>query len=186
MIEMTITDQVEARRKIEEFVNQCRLELSEELAELFENYTRWIWQYKCPGAIHKFYCDATTCYGGGGSVSVGADCVVAGTLGFMHSFPDRICEFVDIFVEGDEENGYSFGQTTRFNATNKGYSKFGPPTGKTLMREGKVCVSICECRVEKVEGRWRIIDEWVIESSDAITETLTPDIIIEEPTATEE
>lgn len=175
MIEMSIQEQVTGRKVCEEFVKKCRLEMPEELADLFEAYTRWIWQYKCPGAIYKYYCDQTTIYGANGSKSQGADGVVANTLGFLQSFPDRINEFVDIFVEGNEEEGYSFGQTTCMNGRNTGWSSYGPPTGKSLERDGIKVRSICECRVEKLEGRWRIIDEWVVGSTDAIYETCTPD-----------
>jgi len=172
MDQVDIHTQVSSRKALDDFVTQCKLEFPEEVAQLFENYTRVIWQHKCPGIIHKFYCDETICYGEGGRKVIGADIIVAGTLGFMRSFPERICDFVDIFAEGNEKDGYSFGQATRFNATNTGYSKFGPPTGKTLQRDGEYCHSICECRVEKVEGRWRIVEEWVVESSEAINETL--------------
>ncbi|MDF2614488.1 MAG: hypothetical protein K0S71_2274 [Clostridia bacterium] len=172
MNQVNIHTQVSSRKALDDFVTKCKLEFPEEVAQLFENYTRVIWQHKCPGKIHKFYCDETVCYGEGGRKTIGTDEIVAGTLGFMRSFPERICDFVDIFAEGNEEEGYSFGQATRFNAVNTGYSKFGPPTGKSLQRDGEYCHSICECRVKKVEGRWRIIEEWVIESAEAINETL--------------
>lgn len=172
---MSIAEQVEGRKACEDFVNNAKLKMPEEVAELFEAYTRWIWQYKCPGAIYKYYCDETTIYGANGSKGVGADASISSTLQMIQAFPDRVNEFVDIFVEGDPENGYSFGQTTCMNGINTGYSKYGPPTGKNLERNGEKVRSICECRVEKVDGRWRIIDEWVVGSSDAILETCTPD-----------
>ena len=97
---------LEAKRKYEQFVSSSDLALPEEVAELFEAYTRRIWQYKEVGRIYDFYSDITTCYGENGRVSVGADGVVAGTLSFMRSFPDRKCVFVDIFAEGNQQDGY--------------------------------------------------------------------------------
>lgn len=166
-----MTEEMKIKKEYEEFVENCQLNMPEEVAELFEKYTRLIWQYKCVGRIYDFYCDITTCYGENGRVSKGADGVVAGTLSFLKAFPDRKCVFVDIFAEGDAENGYHFGQTTRFHATNTGYTKYGPPTGKNLENGDEHCVSICECEVRKVEGRWRIVNEWVVESAEAIAET---------------
>lgn len=171
----------EARRRYERFVDECELAVPEEVGELFEAYTRLIWQYKEVGRIYDFYSDVTTCYGENGRVSMGADGVVAGTLSFMRSFPDRKCVFVDIFAEGDQESGYHFGQTTRFHATNTGITKYGAPTGKPLEPEGESCYSICECEVRKVEGRWRIVNEWVVESADAIDEATRPDVPCAEP-----
>lgn len=178
MEKVNIQAKVNSRKTMEDFIKNCHLEFPEEIAQLFEQYTRVIWQYKCPGAIHKFYCDETICYGENGKKTVGMDKVVAGTLGFMRSFPDRICDFVDIFAEGNEEEGYSFGQATRFNAVNTGWTKYGAPTGKTLQRDGEYCHSICECKLRKVEGRWRIVEEWVVDSAEAIDETIRTDIDI--------
>ncbi|WP_455136163.1 hypothetical protein [Thermophilibacter sp.] len=176
----------EARRRYERFVDECQLAVPEEVGELFEAYTRLIWQYKEVGRIYDFYSDVTTSYGENGRVSMGADGVLAGTLSFMRSFPDRRCVFVDIFAEGDQESGYHFGQTTRFHATNTGCTKYGAPTGKELEPEGTSCFSICECEVRKVEGRWRIVNEWVVESADAIDETTRPDEHVSEPASESE
>lgn len=166
----------EGRRACEEFVDQCRLELPDEVARLFEEYTRWIWQYKCPGAIYKYYSDETVIHSAGDKISKGTESVVASTLAFTASFPDRLDDFVDIFIEGDQEHGYHLGQTTCFNAVNTGWSQYGAPTGKSLERNGCKVRSICECKIEKVEGRWRVVEEWVVGSPDAIKETCTLDI----------
>lgn len=171
----TIQEEVAARKKMEDFISSCRLEFPEEVAELFESYTRVIWQYQCPGMIHKLYCDETICHGEGGRKSKGSEVVVKGTIDFMRSFPDRHVHFVDIFVEGNEEEGYSFGQATRFIASNTGWSKYGPPTGKALSRDGEWCHSICECKIRKVEGRWRVVEEWVVDSQETFVEAMTMD-----------
>lgn len=165
----------ELEQYCENFVDNCKLEFPEEIAELFECYTRLIWQFKQVGKIYQFYSDITTCYGENGRVSHGADSVVNGTLSFMRSFPERKCIFVDIFAEGDPETGYHFGQTTRFSAKNTGVTKYGPGTNKSLEEDGKQCYSICECEIAKVEGRFRIVNEWVVESTQAIDQTTKPD-----------
>ena len=92
----------------------------------------------------------------------------------MSAFPDLKLRFIDIFAEGDPEHGYSFGQAIYFDGTNTGYSKFGPPTGKSLCN-GELCLGLCECRVEKVDGRWKIVEEWVTRSEDLINATMTMD-----------
>jgi len=171
----SIAQEVESRKQMEAFVRDCRLELPEEVAELFESYTRIIWQYQCPGIIHKFYSDDTICHGEGGKKSIGSETIVNGTINFLRAFPDRHVNFVDIFVEGNEEDGYSFGQATRFIASNTGFSRYGEPTGKSLSRDGEWCHSICECHLKKVKGRWRVVEEWVVDSQEAIIETMTKD-----------
>lgn len=171
----TIEEEVAARKEMEQFINDCKLQLPEEVAELFESYTRVIWQYQCPGYIQKFYCDETICHGSGGKKSIGSDVVIANTISFMRSFPDRRVHFVDIFVEGNEAEGYHFGQSTRFIASNTGWSAYGPPSGKALSENDEWCHSICELHLKKVEGRWRVVEEWVIDSEDLFKETMTSD-----------
>lgn len=174
MIHMTLQDMNAGRKAAAEFCRQCRLQFPEEVAELFKAYTEWIWQYKCVGAIYQFYCDTTVVHTCDGD-SVGAEAAVAGTLSTIRTFPDQVTEFVDIFAEGDEEHGYSFGQCTNFTWRNEGWTPYGPPTGKRLGEGGKTCYSMCECRVEKVEGRWRITEEWLVRSHDAVVAVQTPD-----------
>lgn len=172
---MQIAEQAQSRRRIEQFCRDCRLELPREVADLFIEYTKWIWQYKCVGAVYKFYCDETVVHMAGGEKSTGADATVAGTLSVLQAFPDQVTEFIDIFVEGNEKDGYSFGQCTNYNWVNTGHSQYGPPTGKSMSPDGRLCVSMCECRVEKADGRWRIVEEWLVRSHDAIVETCTQD-----------
>lgn len=125
-------DQTEMRKKLEEAIGGNQLKLPVEVAQLFIDYTRWIWEYKCIGAVHKFYCDHTIFHGENGITLVGADPIVAGSLISLSAFPDKINDFVDIIVEGNEEKGYSFGQSSRLGNNNAGHSKYGPPTGKWL------------------------------------------------------
>lgn len=171
----TIEEEVKMRKKMEVFVAKCRLELPEEVAELFESFTRLIWQYQCPGMVYKYYCDQTVWHGENGKSSVGIEGILTNTLALLRAFPDRKVYFVDIFVEGSPECGYSFGQATRYLGKNTGLSPYGKPTGKSLSENGKWCHSICELRLEKRENRWRIVEEWVIDSQETIEATLKMD-----------
>lgn len=162
------------RNRCVEYVNHCQLKTPEEVARLFEDFTRTLWDFKLVGRIHDFYCDNITINREGGNDLVGSEDVVNNTLQLMAAFPDLKLKFIDIFAEGDEEHGYSFGQAIYFDGTNTGYSKFGPPTGKRLCR-GDICLGLCECRVEKVEGRWKIVEEWVTRSEELINSTMQMD-----------
>lgn len=168
-------NQREERKQLEEAIAGCGLSITDEAAQVFINYTRWIWDYKCLGAVHKYYCDQTVFHGAGGMVTAGAAPTLSGTLKSISAFPDQIVEFVDIFAEGNEEDGYRFGQSTRMRLRNTGWSEYGPPTGKSLSEEGKVFHSICELTLKKIEGRWRVYEEWVVEGSVVWRQTLTVD-----------
>lgn len=170
-------DRTQRRREYEDFCRKCNCKVPEEVAELFINYTRWIWEYKCIGAINKFYNDETIIHTENGGLFRGADSSVTSSLISICAYPDKINDFIDIIVEGNEEDGYSFGQSTRQPNTNTGYSKFGPPTGKFLGKDGIPLFSICELTVKKIGGRWRVTEEWVVEGTEVKRQTLTPDDI---------
>ena len=171
---MTIERLMAERERLVAYVDSCELKTPEEVAKLFEDYTRTIWDFKLVGRINDFYCDDIVINREGGSDLVGAQQVFQNTLHLMAAFPDLKLKFIDIFAEGSEEEGYSFGQAIYFDGSNTGYSMYGPPTGKSLT-EGDVCLGLCECRVEKVNGRWKIIEEWVTRSSAAIVQTMSGD-----------
>ncbi len=160
------------RNRCLNYVNTCQLETPEEVAQLFEDFTRTLWDFKLVGRIHDFYCDNITINREGGHDIVGSEGVLRNTLHLMSAFPDLKLKFIDIFAEGDPEHGYSFGQAIYFDGTNTGYSDFGPPTGKSLC-EKDLCLGLCECRVEKVDGRWKIVEEWVTRSEELINATMT-------------
>lgn len=164
----------EDRARCVNFVNNCELKTPQEVARLFEDFTRTLWDFKLVGRIHDFYCDNITINREGGNDLIGSEDVVVNTLQLMAAFPDLKLKFIDIFAEGNENDGYSFGQAIYFDGTNTGYSKFGAPTGKSLSA-GEVCLGLCECRVEKVDGRWKIVEEWVTRSEELINGTMTQD-----------
>lgn len=162
----------EDRRQCVNDVNTCQLKTPEEVARLFESFTRTLWDFKLVGRIHDFYSDSITINREGGNDLKGSKDVVNDTLQLMAAFPDLKLRFLDIFAEGDEESGYSFGQAIYFDGANLGWSKYGPPTGKRLCEED-ICLGLCECRVEKVDGRWKIVEEWVTRSSELIEAAMT-------------
>jgi hypothetical protein len=166
-------DCTKKRRGHEDFVMNCELNVPEEVAELFIRYTRWIWEYKCIGAVHAFYYDHTIFHGENGISLVGADPIVASSLHSISAYPDKINDFVDIIVEGNEEDGYCFGQAVRLGNANKGWSKMGPPTGKWLGVDDVPLYSICELHVKKVDGKWRVTEEWVVEGTEVKRQTLS-------------
>lgn len=162
------------RKKMEDFVDHCELKVPEEVARLFKEYTLLVWDYKLLGKIYDFYTDDAIMYVEDGKTVVGVEKVVADTLAFTAAVPDNESWFVDIFAEGDEENGYRFIQATRCVGTCLGRSAAGEATGRSLSEGGRDCIGLCECLVKKVDGRWKIVEEWMVRSNRAIGHVMTP------------
>ncbi|MFQ7472806.1 MAG: hypothetical protein ACLRLX_01205, partial [Anaerovoracaceae bacterium] len=59
---------------------------------------------------------------------------------------------------------------------NSGWSKDGPPTGKWLGVGDVPLYSICELTVRKIDGRWRVAEEWVVEGTEVKRMTQNLDI----------
>ena len=165
-------NQIQLRKEREAFMENCKFETPEEVARLFLEYTKVIWDHKMVGRIYDYYGDDCIVHREGGMEISGIQNVFTGTLGFQASFPDLKFTFVDIFAEGNPEDGYKFGQALYYEGTNTGYSAYGPPTGKKLT-EDVPCIALCECLVKKVEGRWKIVEEWLVRPNRAFDETLT-------------
>jgi len=172
------------RKKLEEYVDNCELNAPEEVARLFKEYTLLVWDFKLLGRIYDFYSDNAIMYVENGETVVGVEEVVANTLAFTAAVPDNESWFIDIFAEGDPEKGYYFLQSTRCVGTSLGYSSLGPATGRSLSEGGRDCIGLCECHVQKVDGQWKITEEWMVRSNEAIGYVMdgaTPELHFEGP-----
>ena len=54
------------RKALEEYYYNCKLETPEEVAKLFEVYTKLIWTHHQAGLVYDYYCDETVIRQGGG------------------------------------------------------------------------------------------------------------------------
>lgn len=162
------------RKKLEDYVFSCELSTPEEVARLFKEYTLLVWDYKLAGLIFEYYNDNVIIHIENGKSIVGVQQVMSDTLAFTAAVPDNESWFIDIFAEGDPEKGYYFMQSTRCVGTSLGYSSLGAPTGRSLSEGGRDSIGLCECRVQKVHGRWKITEEWMVRSGRAISHVMTP------------
>lgn len=163
------------RKQLEDYVFNCTLNTPEEVSRLFKEYTLLVWDYKLIGLIYEFYNDNVIIHVENGNSITGVQQVLSDTLSFTAAVPDNESWFIDIFAEGDPDNGYYFMQSTRCVGTSLGYSSLGKPTGRSLSEGGRDAIGLCECRVQKVDGRWKITEEWMVRSGRAISHVMTPD-----------
>ena len=155
---MSTKDIVDERRRLEYIVDHCKFETPEQVTELFEAYTHLIWKYKQVGRIYDFYYDGMMIHREGNNDLIGVDQVVKDTLACLAAFPDMEFKFYDIHGTGNPEEGFRFGQAVYFKGTFLGVSKYGQGTGAAFAPDE--CVDICECLVKRVDGKWRVVEEW--------------------------
>lgn len=163
---LNISLNIENRKRMEAYVDHCELKTPEEVARLFLEYTLLIWDYLLIGRISDFYGDDIVMNHANGLTIQGAENVYAGTLGSVATCArDNQTVFVDIFAEGNPEDGYSFIQaTTAYRPGEHGGQPYQPPEGRLLSDEQHGNIGLCECLVKKVDGKWRIVQEWLVRS----------------------
>jgi hypothetical protein len=132
-----------------------------------------IWDMQMPGRIDYYYTDDAVIYEGAGEKIEGKEAIIENTLQGQAPFPDLEIKILDVFWEGNEEDGYKTTMPRYRVGTNTGHSQYGPPTGKELTRDNKM--DIANCLVEKIEGEWQYTAEWVRHDSKATELVCTPD-----------
>ena len=157
------------RRALEEYYYNCKLETPEEVAKLFEVYTRLIWNHHQAGLVYDYYCDSTTMNHEGAEKLVGGVAVTEEhTLPALPAFSRNVYEFFNITCTGDPEHGYHFGQVTtkRGVYVKEGFTSAGLGDGRAF--QGGEEWTFCECFVNKVNGRWMITDEFLCSGDETV------------------
>ena len=51
--------------------------------------------------------------------------------------------------------------TTAYKPSEHGGAPYQPPEGRIVPDQQNGCIGLCECLVKKVDGRWKIVEEWL-------------------------
>ena len=148
-------EEVDRLRKI---VENPDFKTPADVEEFFVAYTKYIWDYKMIGTIYDHYTDDTIIHGENGVDIVGIGPVVYHTLERIYSVPDMKISFIGIYADKISDDEYKFVQITYPEGTFTGPSKYGHGTGKKLNYNNMM--NMCECLVKKVNGTWKIVEEW--------------------------
>ena len=113
MIQMTLHDMSERRKKVAEFCRQCKLQFPRRWPSSSRPTPSGSGSTSASAPSMSSTATPRWCTAATGTAWAPRPSVAA-TLSTIRSFPDQTVEFVDIFAEGNEEDGYSFGQCTQF------------------------------------------------------------------------
>ena len=149
--------------RLRKIVSNSDFKTPADVEQFFIAYTNLIWDYKMVGIVYDHYDENTIVHLENGRDVVGVDAVIKDTIIRCNAIPDLKINFLDIFAEGDEENGYKFVQVAYNEGTNTGPSEFGPATGNKINYDN--FMNICECLVKKVNGQWKVTEEWGSQSN---------------------
>lgn len=121
-----------------------------------------IWENKGIGLIYDHYQHNVVIHTSDG-MTYGRDKVIADSLKTMAAFPDVRLYADDVIWSGNDVDGFHSSHRVTWVAHNTGYSIYGPPTGRKVIRQG-----IAHCYVKDN----RIIEEWITRDELALVRQL--------------
>jgi len=113
--------------------------------------THKIWEERSVGELYRSYQHNIVIHTAEG-MTYGRDQVMADSIATMAAFPDVRLFGDEVIWSGNEDEGYHSSHRVTWSATNTGHSKYGPPTGRKVLRRG-----IAHCLVREN----RIFEEWI-------------------------
>lgn len=113
--------------------------------------THKIWEEKGIGLIYTHYRHNVIVHTTGRTV-YGRDQVIADSIKTMSAFPDIRLYADEVIWSGNDRDGFHSSHRIVWVGHNTGYSIYGPPTGRKVVRQG-----IAHCLVKEN----RIVEEWI-------------------------
>ena len=117
--------------------------------------THEIWEEKGIGLLYDYYANTMQYHSAGGTI-YGREAVFAGTIEAIAAYPDRRLYGHEVIWGGSAAEGFYTSHRLRHEGTNRGWSKYGPPTGK---RVGYAAIADCVCVQDMMVEEWIVRDE---------------------------
>ncbi|MEQ8675269.1 MAG: ester cyclase [Aggregatilineales bacterium] len=114
--------------------------------------THEIWEEKAIGKLYDYYANTIEIHTSGQTIH-GRDAVLAGTIATLAAYPDRRLYGDEVIWGGDDVVGFYSSHRLTHSGTNRGWSAYGPPTGKKVEYR-----AIADCVVK----RNMIVEEWLV------------------------
>jgi hypothetical protein len=115
-------------------------------------YTHKIWEEGGIGLIYTHYSHNTIVHFSDG-FTYGREEMVENTIQRLAGFADARVYADDVIWSGNDKDGFHSSHRVVSISTNTGYTIFGPPTGRRVIRRG-----VAHCFVKEN----RIVEEWIV------------------------
>ena len=133
-----------------------------DIVDYIVRITHEIWEEKAIGRIYDTYAHNVLIHTTDGQ-TYGRDKVIADSIKTMAAFPDVRLYADDVIWCGNDEDGFHSSHRIIWVAHNTGYSIYGPPTGRRVVRQG-----IAHCFVKEN----RVVEEWICRDELAVIRQL--------------
>lgn len=133
-----------------------------DIVDYIVRITHEIWEEKGIGRIYDYYAHNILIHTSDGQ-TYGRDKVIADSIKTMAAFPDARLYADDVIWSGNDRDGFHTSHRIIWVAHNTGYSIYGPPTGRKVVRQG-----IAHCFVKEN----RVVEEWICRDELAVIRQL--------------
>ncbi len=117
--------------------------------------THEIWEEHGIGKLYDYYANTVLMHTASG-LKFGREAVIAATLESQASFPDRRLFGEEVIWGGNDVDGLYSSHRLRHEGTNRGWTPYGPPTGKRVSYRA---IADCFCLRNMVVEEWISRDE---------------------------
>ena len=117
--------------------------------------THEIWEEKAIGKLYDYYAGTVKMHTSSGTI-YGRQAVFAGTIESLAAYPDRRLYGDEVIWGGNDVDGFYSSHRLRHTGTNRGWTLYGPPTGK---RVSYGAIADCFCKKNMVVEEWLVRDE---------------------------
>ncbi len=126
-----------------------------DIVDFILGITHEIWEEKSVGKLYDYYANTVRIHTSDGTI-YGREAVLASTLATLAAYPDRRLYGDEVIWGGDDQQGFYSSHRLLHSGTNRGYSQYGPPTGRSVEY---YAIADCFCRQNMVIEEWLVRDE---------------------------
>ncbi len=117
--------------------------------------THEIWEEKGIGKLYDYYANTIVIHTSSGMI-YGREAVFAATIEALAAYPDRRLYGDEVIWGGNDVDGLYSSHRLTHAGTNRGWSQYGPPTGKRVRYSA---IADCFCKRNMVVEEWIVRDE---------------------------
>ena len=117
--------------------------------------THEIWEEHGIGKLYDYYANTVKMHTASG-LKFGREAVIAATIESQASFPDRRLYGEEVIWRGNNVDGFYTSHRLRHEGTNRGWTPYGPPTGKRVSYR---TIADCVCVRDMMVEEWISRDE---------------------------
>ena len=117
--------------------------------------THEIWEEHGVGKLYDYYANTIRMHTASG-LKFGREAVIAATLESQAGFPDRRLFGEEVIWTGNNIDGFYTSHRLRHEGTNRGWTPYGPPTGKRVSYRA---IADCVCVRDMMVEEWISRDE---------------------------